>query len=230
MIAEMKRELQRLGRMVRGVVRRGLLDTAVGADSSCQVAGAGDDKFLGVEFWQTFGIASRPPVGGEVLAVMPYAGGEGAIVVASRDRSHAPAPAAGEVTIYGLKSGSVQGLIKMRSDGEIRIIPGTGKTIDAGADGTSTNFSLLGTTFDTALRVLVTAINTWATACGTGFSSVGTAMTALGGDAALAQATKDACNLTATAMGVAASACTVAASACTTFLGGSYLATRHKVT
>lgn len=136
-----RQELQR----VLNIVRRGVLGGGVGSSFTAKVQGAGDDGFEDVEVWQHYGFASRPPVSGEVLLVLPFGGGEGAIVCAETDRAHRPALAAGEVAVYGYKNGSVQGVAYFRSDGDIDLVPGTSQVVRIGGSS-GCEFLLLGAT------------------------------------------------------------------------------------
>jgi hypothetical protein len=148
-----RRELQRFGLLVR----RGLLGGGVSSSYYAKIQGAGDDDFEDVETWQHFGFASRPPVSGEVLMVLPFGRGEGAIVCAETDRAHRPSIAANEVSVYGYKSGSVQAVITMRAHGDIDLVPGTSQVVRVG-DSSGCEFALLGESFESKLSALNTAI------------------------------------------------------------------------
>ena len=136
-----RRELARLGH----AVRRGVLGGGVSSAFLAKVAGAGGDDFENVETWQHFGFASRPPVNGEVLLVLPYGSGEGAIICAETDRAHRPSIAANEVTVYGYKSGAVQSVVYMRANGDIDLVAGTAGDVRVGA-ASGCEYLLLGAT------------------------------------------------------------------------------------
>ncbi|HHE71341.1 MAG TPA: hypothetical protein ENL34_03550 [Chloroflexi bacterium] len=228
----MAREGKRVLALARNIVRRGVLGTAVDSDTTCQVRGAGDDGFDKLEFWQSYGFASRPPVGGEVLVVLPMGKGEGAIICAHQDRSQVPSRDANEVILYGYKAGAVQGRIRMRPDGSIRIVPGAGQTVDVGADGTSIDFALKGTTHDLAWRLVLgtAATGLWGAMVlgAAGFTAAGNAFGTLSGEAAIPGSAAN-CTTAGTACGTAAGIFTSAAALIGVYLSGSYLTTVTKV-
>jgi hypothetical protein len=143
-----QRELARIGH----AVRRGVLGGGIGADTTAKVQGAGGDDFEDIETWQHFGFASRPPVSGEVLVVLPFGRDEGAIICAETDRAHRPSIAANEVAVYGYKSGSVQSKTIHRANGDIDLVAGTSRFVRVG-DSSGCEFLLLGETVKADLLV-----------------------------------------------------------------------------
>jgi len=225
-----RKEVARATLRAGAVVRRGVLGAGLSSDSEGQVSGPGGDDFAGVESWQHFGFRSRPPTSGEVLLVCPYGRGEGAVICAEHDRAHVPSCAASEVVVYGASAGGAQALLRLRPDGSVWVVPGGVSVIDAGGAGTSIDFALKGTTFDTALRLVLLIIgNTWASA-GAAFTAAGAAFTGLGGEAALSPATQTLCNTAGTACGAVGAFATATVAQITTFLAGVYLCTKLKVT
>lgn len=119
------REVAKAVRKVGNNVRRGTLGTAVSDKYSSQITGnkySTEENFEAVEYWQQFGLASRPPQGGEAMLVSPSGSGEGAVAIATTDRAHRPTVASGDTILYALLAGSDQATIHLKASGDIEII------------------------------------------------------------------------------------------------------------
>ena len=161
-----RQEVQRAIQRADNVVRRVLITVAPDADYFTQATGAGDDVFDGAELWQQYGLASRPPVGGEGLMLCAGGSGEGGILVATQDRAHRPSLAASEVALHGPKASGSQATVHMRADGAVDVVPATGKTVNLGGDATAcADYLLKGTQFKT--NFVTTFLAAWKTALGT---------------------------------------------------------------
>jgi len=215
----------------RGLIRRGVLQLE--ASYFCGVEAHDGETFNDVELWQQFGLASRPPAGGEILLALVGGRGEGAIGVATTDRAHRPTGlAAGDAMLYGAASGSDQAQVATRADGDIDVFPATPTDkVNIGTQGVEA--MLLGATFDTALRALVTtpvsglaaAFAALATAC----TDAGTGLTAISTYGGFSSDQKSKLSTAGGSMTAAGTALAGTAALFTTFLGGSYLATQGRV-
>jgi len=154
-----RQEVQRAIQRADNVVRRVLITVAPDTDYFTQATGAGDDVFDGAELWQQYGLASRPPVGGEGLMLCAGGAGEGGILVATQDRAHRPSLAASEVALHGPKASGSQGKVHMKADGAVDVVPATGKTNNLGGDATAcADYLLKGTAFDTAMTTVLSSM------------------------------------------------------------------------
>jgi phage gp45-like len=165
MITIIRREINKRFDSAVNLIRKGVLTLV--ADSYLAQWEANDGELYDEsEFWQSFGFASRPPPGGEVLFANLGGHGEHAIGFASNDRAHRPASlASGDSVHYASSSGGAQAKahakaagnyeITAGTSGHVHLTPGTG-TVNIGGDATAcTDYLLMGTTFDTALRYAV---------------------------------------------------------------------------
>lgn len=150
---EVERGLQRAGNHVR----RGILSVAFGSDFFGQVRGHDGETWQDVELWQQFGLASRPPAGGEVALVELDGGSEQAVAVATQDRAHRPTTAAGEVVLHSEDDGD-QATVRMKPDGTVEVdAPGGRISLEPGGSAFvevgegATVKMLLGETFDSDL-------------------------------------------------------------------------------
>jgi phage gp45-like len=153
-------EIAKQARKGAGSIRRAMISVAAGADYFLSATGLAGETWTELELWQAYGLASRPPVGGEALVVRPDSeGGEGAVAIATNDRNHRPSDlAAGEVVIYG-KSATGQPLIRLKPGGDIELIPATASFLELGS-ASPADFALKGTTFHTAMAAYLTAMAT----------------------------------------------------------------------
>lgn len=141
---------------ISALVVRATLSRSTGADGTCQLEASEGDHYPAVEVWQQFGQASRPPQGGEAIAVCPGGAGEGAIVVATTDRDHRPSDLQlGESCLYGLASGSSQAQVRARPDGTVDLVAGAGATANLGGNAEPV---VLGTTYNAAEADLLSAL------------------------------------------------------------------------
>lgn len=194
------------------LLRKGVL-TMVSDSYFAQWEAADGELYDESEFWQSFGFASRPPAGGEVLFANLGGHGEHAIGFASNDRAHRPASLAyGDSVHYASASGGSQSRahakasgnyeITAGTSGHVHITPGTG-TVNIGGDATAcADFLLKGTTFNTANNTMLGYAQS-------AFRRMAIDLNAL--------------------YPASATACNQADVAITTYLAGSYLATKGKV-
>jgi phage gp45-like len=159
-LSVIQRELDKLRRLLFGLVRRGEI-TAIDGELRTQFSGYAGEQYDEVEPLQQWGFASRPPVGSEVLAVH-LGHSEEAIIVASGNRADRPTDlAADEAVTYGKKTGSGQAQVRHKPDGTLALGAATGKFVEvAGA----TDAQVRGSNFIQAFQQFIsdtqTAINT----------------------------------------------------------------------
>lgn len=156
LIDTVRAEVQRAASRLRGVVRRGLLSSAVTVAGKVGITGSySEDCDPEIDYWQTFGVASRPPAGGGAIFVSPDGTGERAVVVASYDQAHRPTDLeASEVVIYGA-NGNGQAQVRLKSNGDVVVIPGASGKVLIGDDA-ATEFAVLGTALKSALQAFAT--------------------------------------------------------------------------
>lgn len=122
---EIRRQVRAAMATIRTGIRRVTLGTGGSSTFTAQLEGIDDETFEGAEIWHTHGLTSRPPTGTEAIAVEPDGGGEGAIVVATANRSEEPAVAAEEVVLYGKKAVGSQPTVRLQANGDILITGGS---------------------------------------------------------------------------------------------------------
>lgn len=132
--AHLHRELERVEARMRSVVRRGILTLAASASYFAQVEAFDGEVFDELELWQQFGLASRPPAGGEAALAKVEGRGEGAVIVATTDRAHRPSGLSeGDAALYAQQaSGGGQAQVHVKADGDIDLTPGTGQHVGVG--------------------------------------------------------------------------------------------------
>jgi hypothetical protein len=212
MINIIRREINKRFDSAVNLIRKGVLTLV--ADSYLAQWEANDGELYDEsEFWQSFGFASRPPPGGEVLFANLGGHGEHAIGFASNDRAHRPASlASGDSVHYASGSGGAQAKahakaagnyeITAGTSGHVHLTPGTG-TVNIGGDATAcTDYLLMGTTFNTANNTMLGYMQS-------AFRQLALDLVAL--------------------YPASATACNQADVAITNYLAGSYLATKGKV-
>ena len=137
------------------MIRRGVLKTVTDT-LFAQVEQFTDELVPDVEMWQDFGFTSRPPAETEVLTVHPYGAAEGAIAIATNNRTHRPALAQGDAAIYGeTTGGGDQAIVKTRQDGQIQCLPAAGLFVEVGGDA---ELLLLGETVKANLKTFADAV------------------------------------------------------------------------
>lgn len=137
-------------RQLKTVVRRGVLRLTA-SDYFCQVEGSEGERQDDVELWQSYGLASRPPVGSEVLWAKPGLTADSAVVFASQHRGSRPELEAGEVALYAEHGGQVL----CDEDGDVELTAKTGRTVNVGG---STDAMVKGTTLKVALDAFSDAL------------------------------------------------------------------------
>lgn len=137
LLKAVRREVARVAGSMRGAMRRGTLGTGASSSYTAQVQGIDGETWELVELWQQFGLASRPPTGGEVALAEVDGAGEGAVMVATQDRAHRPTADASEVVLYGAKAGGTQPTVRLKSTGQLKASAGgaTPGSIDLTAAG-----------------------------------------------------------------------------------------------
>lgn len=132
-IRTIRRETDRIARISGQILRRGIVGL-MGSDYLAQIRGYTDEFFDRVELWQTYGLASRPPIGAEILIGKPDHSAQGAIAIADNARGERPSDLEdSEVCLYGKLNGSDQSQIRMRPTGDIDLLaPGSGDTVNVG--------------------------------------------------------------------------------------------------
>jgi len=210
-------------------VRRATLGTEAGSNYTAQVQGHDAETWEGVEVWQQVGLASRPSAGAEAVVVALDGAGEGAVVVATQDRGVRPTLATGEVALHGI--GSDRGQVTMRASGDVDHEPaGTGTVNVGGTAAACVDYLLLGTTYDSAMRLCWGA--TVAIQFGVMaplFTTLGDALAALATEGALSLSARNKCTAAATACGGLAVACNAMVTGINKLIAGSYLASKGKV-
>lgn len=119
------------------------------------------ETFNGVELWQHFGLASRPPAGSEALLVKVDGDAEQPIAIVTQNRGERPSGLAdGDTVLYGKSSGSNQASVKTRADLDVDLVPGAAEFVNVGGakgDG-ALQAALLGKTAAEALKVFADAV------------------------------------------------------------------------
>lgn len=227
-------ELGRATRRVGNRVRRVTLATAATARFFIQAQGMEGETFEAVEVWQQYGLASRPPAGGEALVVEPdeAGAGEGALAVATQDRAHRPDMDAGEVVLYGKKA-TGQPAMRLRPNGHVDIDSGSGATtVNVGGDATTcVNYALLGTAHDSEMRTMMGVFVTQLPLMAGFFSTESTGWQTLKNNSSAGFSTteKNAFDAAAKAAEELSLACGLLEVSVNAYLAGSYLATKVKV-
>lgn len=113
--------VDRMGDKLSRMIRRGVVKIT-SASYFMQVQGFDGERFDDAELWQQFGLASRPPAGGECLVVKVDAEGEQPIVVSTQDRGERPSGLAdGDSILYAKKSGADQASVKCTATAEVQL-------------------------------------------------------------------------------------------------------------
>jgi len=136
------------------LVRRGILRSA-SASGWVQAEGFAGEHFDGVELWQQYGLASRPPAGAEVLLAQVDGQAEQAIAFATSARASRPTDLeAGETRLYGPGTGQA---VRMRADGSVDVVPASGVKVYIGGP-TGAQAMLLGETVQANIITFANAV------------------------------------------------------------------------
>jgi phage gp45-like len=156
MIDLVKRMIAETAQRTARIIRRGIMRT--GATSAfVQVAAADGEQFDGVENWQQFGFASRPPAGTEALVLLVDGNPDQAVCTATQSRGDRPAGmAVGDACLFSAVSGSDQAAVKCLATGDVDVYCGTGDHVHIGGP-TGAQEMLLGVTVRDNLLTFATA-------------------------------------------------------------------------
>jgi len=154
---EMRRLADRARDMARSTARRVTMGTAASSTGTAQLQGDTDETWEATEVWSQFGLFTRAPVGSEAALLELDGNAEGAVVVATQNRSHRPSAGAGEVVLHGEKSSGTQVTLRLQDDrwiletngatqarftgydsGKVLLEAGNGGTLTMDAGGTVT--------------------------------------------------------------------------------------------
>jgi len=151
-VAPLRRALWRTIR--RGII--GLTDVA----AMVQVEGYDGERTSDVEYWQHYGLLTRPPKGTEVLVVQVGGGSEQPIAIATHNDG---STAAGRVDIESEESilYSKEATVHLSADGDVNLIPNGAKTVHVGGDASSCVYALvLGDTINLQLTTMLNLVST----------------------------------------------------------------------
>mgnify|MGYP002639180476 CR=1 FL=1 len=133
---EMRRLADRARDMARSTARRVTMGTAASSTGTAQFQGDTDETWEGTEVWSQFGLFTRAPVGSEAALLELDGNPEGAVVVATQNRSHRPSAAANEVVLHGFKASGNQATLRLYESGKIVLDTDVGGTLTMDAGGT----------------------------------------------------------------------------------------------
>lgn len=152
---EIDRFVQKIEGKLANLFRRGEL-SRVDQDFMTQGSGFADEQYDDVELWQHYGLASRPPIGSEVLLAHLGGYGENAIAFATSNRDNRPQDLEEEETVLFGKKSTGQPQVRLTPSGNVNLIPATGKTVNVG-DAAATEYIIKGTTFASSFAGLSAA-------------------------------------------------------------------------